>query len=175
MGEPCASATTVAADPTAVRAFLQERMQVYSLRSSSNGDQGLITGYYEPVYHGSLSQGEKTPVPVYGVPDDLVVVALESVYPELKGKRLRGRLEGRVLKPYDDAATIRDNGSSAPVLAWLGDPMDLQFLQIQGSGASSWKTAGNCGSATATRMATRTSRSAAGWSSRAWCRRKRSA
>lgn len=32
-GEPCASATTVAADPTAVRAFLQERMQVYSLRS----------------------------------------------------------------------------------------------------------------------------------------------
>ncbi|BAT66839.1 murein transglycosylase A [Pseudomonas aeruginosa] len=133
-GEPCASATTVAADPTAVRAFLQERMQVYSLRSSSNGDQGLITGYYEPVYHGSLNQGEKTPVPVYGVPDDLVVVALESVYPELKGKRLRGRLEGRVLKPYDDAATIRDNGSSAPVLAWLGDPMDLQFLQIQGSG-----------------------------------------
>lgn len=133
-GEPCASATTVAADPTAVRAFLQERMQVYSLRSSSNGDQGLITGYYEPVYHGSLSQGEKNPVPVYGVPDDLVVVALESVYPELKGKRLRGRLEGRVLKPYDDAATIRDNGSSAPVLAWLGDPMDLQFLQIQGSG-----------------------------------------
>lgn len=174
-GEPCASATTVAADPTAVRAFLQERMQVYSLRSSSNGDQGLITGYYEPVYHGSLSQGEKTPVPVYGVPDDLVVVALESVYPELKGKRLRGRLEGRVLKPYDDAATIRDNGSSAPVLAWLGDPMDLQFLQIQGSGASSWKTAGNCASATAIRMATRTSRSAAGWSSRAWCRRKRSA
>ena len=73
-------------------------------------------------------------MPVYGVPDDLVVVALESVYPELKGKRLRGRLEGRVLKPYDDAATIRDNGSSAPVLAWLGDPMDLQFLQIQGSG-----------------------------------------
>ncbi len=133
-GEPCASATTVAADPTAVRAFLQERMQVYSLRSSSNGDQGLITGYYEPVYHGSLSQGEKTPVPVYGVPDDLVVVALESVYPELKAQRLRGRLEGRVLKPYDDAATIRDNGSSAPVLAWLGDPMDLQFLQIQGSG-----------------------------------------
>lgn len=39
-----------------------------------------------------------------------------------------------MLKPYDDAATIRDNGSSAPVLAWLGDPMDLQFLQIQGSG-----------------------------------------
>jgi membrane-bound lytic murein transglycosylase A len=42
-------------------------------------------------------------VPVYGVPEDMIVVDLASVYPELKGKRLRGRLEGRVLKPYDDA------------------------------------------------------------------------
>ena len=173
-GEPCASATTVAADPTAVRAFLQERMQVYSLRSSSNGDQGLITGYYEPVYHGSLSQGENPGAGLRrtGRPGGR---RAGKRLPGTQGQRLRGRLEGRVLKPYDDAATIRDNGSSAPVLAWLGDPMDLQFLQIQGSGASSWKTAGNCASATATRMATRTSRSAAGWSSRAWCRRKRSA
>jgi len=47
---------------------------------------------------------------------------------------LRGRLEGRVLKPYDDAATIGAQGLNAPVVAWLTDPMDLQFLQIQGSG-----------------------------------------
>ncbi|MQT72488.1 transglycosylase, partial [Pseudomonas sp. FSL R10-0071] len=52
----------------------------------------------------------------------------------LKGKRLRGRLEGRVLKPYDTAETINNQGLNAPVLAWLTDPMDLQFLQIQGSG-----------------------------------------
>jgi len=64
----------------------------------------------------------------------LIIVALDSLYPELKGKRLRGRLEGRVLKPYDDAATIENKGVKAPVIAWLTDPMDLQFLQIQGSG-----------------------------------------
>jgi membrane-bound lytic murein transglycosylase A len=52
----------------------------------------------------------------------------------LKGKRLRGRLEGRVLKPYDDAATINAQGTKAPVIAWLTSQMDLQFLQIQGSG-----------------------------------------
>jgi membrane-bound lytic murein transglycosylase A len=39
-----------------------------------------------------------------------------------------------VLKPYDDAATIAAQGVKAPVLAWLTHPMDLQFLQIQGSG-----------------------------------------
>ncbi|WP_205929406.1 MltA domain-containing protein, partial [Pseudomonas viridiflava] len=58
----------------------------------------------------------------------------DSIYPELKGKRLRGRLEGRVLKPYDDAATIESKGVKAPVVAYLTDPMNLQFLQIRGSG-----------------------------------------
>ena len=66
--------------------------------------------------------------------DDLIIVNLESIYPELKGKRLRGRLEGRVLKPYDDASTLNSQGSTAKPIAWLTDPMDLQFLQIQGSG-----------------------------------------
>jgi membrane-bound lytic murein transglycosylase A len=67
------------------------------------------------------------------VPDDLIVVKLDEIYPELKGKRVRGKLKGRTLVPYDDAAAIADK-SNAKVLAWLTDPMDLQFLQIQGSG-----------------------------------------
>jgi membrane-bound lytic murein transglycosylase A len=117
-----------------IRTFLESQLQVYGLRSPANGEHGLITGYYEPVYPGSLSRNDSHGVPVHGVPDDLIVVALDSIYPELKGKRLRGRLDGHVLKPYDDASTIQSQGSKAPVLAWLSDPMDLQFLQIQGSG-----------------------------------------
>ncbi|WP_103102968.1 murein transglycosylase A [Pseudomonas sp. LFM046] len=131
---PCGSAGQVPEDPTAVRAWLKAQLDVYSLRNAHNSPQGLITGYYEPVYAGSLRRTKETEVPVYGTPEDMIIVALDSLYPELKGKRLRGRLEGRVLKPYDDAATIRANGVKAPVLAWLSDPMDLQFLQIQGSG-----------------------------------------
>ncbi|MNQ71336.1 Membrane-bound lytic murein transglycosylase A precursor [compost metagenome] len=130
----CASASPVPEDAAAIRAYLKAQLDVYSLRSARNSPQGLITGYYEPVYAGSLERSEQTQVPVYGIPEDMVVVALDSLYPELKGKRLRGRLEGRFLKPYDDAATIREQGVKAPVLAWLRDPMDLQFLQIQGSG-----------------------------------------
>ncbi|MET3718096.1 membrane-bound lytic murein transglycosylase [Pseudomonas sp. PvP001] len=64
----------------------------------------------------------------------MISVQLDSLYPELKGKRLRGRLDGQVLRPYDDAATIQRQGINAPVVAWMRDPMDLQFLQIQGSG-----------------------------------------
>ncbi|MBN6714738.1 MltA domain-containing protein [Pseudomonas capsici] len=134
--ETCSAAASLPASPGAaeIRAFLQSSLQVYSLRNDSGSADGLITGYYEPVYPGSLKQTAQASVPVYGIPDDLIVVNLDSIYPELKGKRLRGRLEGRVLKPYDDAATINEKGLNAPVIAWLTDPMDLQFLQIQGSG-----------------------------------------
>lgn len=133
-GATCAAAATVPGDAVAVRSFLKERLDVFGLRSADNTPNGLITGYYEPVYPGSLTETATAHVPVYGVPDDLIIVNLESIYPELKGKRLRGRLEGRVLKPYDDASTINGQGSTAKPIAWLTNPMDLQFLQIQGSG-----------------------------------------
>ncbi len=133
-GQTCAASASVALEPGAVRSFLKEQLQVYGLRSSGGNANGLITGYYEPVYPGSLTQTPSAHVPIYGVPEDMIIVALDSLYPELKGKRLRGRLEGRVLKPYDDSATIESQGVKAPVVAWLTDPMDLQFLQIQGSG-----------------------------------------
>ncbi|CRM17384.1 MULTISPECIES: murein transglycosylase A [Pseudomonas] len=133
-GTTCAAAASVPTDAVAVRGFLKERLDVFGLRSAQDSANGLITGYYEPVYPGSLTETASAHVPVYGVPDDLIIVNLESIYPELKGKRLRGRLEGRVIKPYDDAATVNSQGSTAKPIAWLTNPMDLQFLQIQGSG-----------------------------------------
>jgi membrane-bound lytic murein transglycosylase A len=129
----CAAAANIAPTAAAIRPFLKEHLQVLSLRAGTRAD-GLITGYYEPIYAGSLTRTAQATVPVYGVPTDMVSVQLDSLYPELKGKRLRGRVDGRVLKPYDDAATITRKGVDAPVLAWLTHPMDLQFLQIQGSG-----------------------------------------
>ncbi|PWB32153.1 transglycosylase [Pseudomonas sp. SDI] len=130
----CSGALAVPNDARQIRDFLGNTLEVYSLRSAGNNANGLITGYYEPVYPGSLTRTAKASVPVYGVPDDMIVVALDSLYPELKGKRLRGRIEGHTLKPYDSAEVIQRDGVKAPVLAWLTDPMDLQFLQIQGSG-----------------------------------------
>ena len=133
-GATCTAAANVPTTAVDIRGFLKEHLDVYGLRSADNSPNGLITGYYEPVYPGSLTETTTAHVPVFGVPDDLIIVNLESIYPELKGKRLRGRLEGRVLKPYDDAGTINQQGSTAQPIAWLTNPMDLQFLQIQGSG-----------------------------------------
>ena len=96
--------------------------------------KGLITGYYEPIYSGSLQRSEKAPYPLYAPPKNMITVALESLYPELKGKRLRGVIQGQKLVPYPSRAEIVRKGVDAPVIAWLTDPMDVQFMQIQGSG-----------------------------------------
>jgi membrane-bound lytic murein transglycosylase A len=49
--------------------------------------------------------------------------------------RLRGRVEGNRLVPYWTRAEIENQTQfRAPVLAWVEDPVELMFLQIQGSG-----------------------------------------
>lgn len=65
---------------------MQARLLVYSLRAAGDRTDGRITGYYEPVYPGSLTRTAVASVPVYGVPDDLIVINLKSIYPKLKGK-----------------------------------------------------------------------------------------
>jgi membrane-bound lytic murein transglycosylase A len=98
--------------------------------------EGLITGYYEPLLRGSRQPSERYRHPVYAVPDDLLAIDLGATYPELKGKQLRGRLEGRRVVPYYDRAGI-ENGKAAvrgKEIAWVEDAIELFFLQIQGSG-----------------------------------------
>ena len=133
----CAAASAVAQnDAQAARRFFESSFSAYAVVSPEGSDTGLITGYYEPIIAGSRTRSPAYPYPIYGVPDDLVDVDLASVYPELKGMRLRGRVTGRKLVPYYSRAQI-DAGTSdipAPVIAWAADPLELFFLQIQGSG-----------------------------------------
>jgi membrane-bound lytic murein transglycosylase A len=69
------------------------------------------------------------------VPADLVVVDLAASYPQLKGLRLRGRLDGRRLVPYPTRREIRESGHLAgKEIVWVSDPVDAFFLQVQGSG-----------------------------------------
>lgn len=123
-------------DEPAARQFFESSFAAYAIVSPEDTDSGLITGYYEPVIAGSREPSAAYPYPILGVPDDLIDVDLTSVYPELTGMRLRGRLDGRKLIPYYSRAEIdaRGSGMPAPVIAWAADPVELFFLQIQGSG-----------------------------------------
>jgi membrane-bound lytic murein transglycosylase A len=123
-------------DEAAARRFFESEFTPYAVVSSESGASGLMTGYYEPIIDGSRTQTALHRHPIFGVPDDLVVVDLGTVSPETRGLRLRGRLEGRRLVPYWSRGEIDARGGAlaAPVIAWSADPVELFFLQIQGSG-----------------------------------------
>lgn len=125
-----------AQDEAAARRFFEAEFAAFSIVAPEGTAEGLITGYYEPILAGSRTRNAAHRYPVYGVPADLVAVDLAGQYPDLRGMRLRGRIDGRRLVPYWSRAEIDGGnpGFSAPVLAWLADPVELFFLQIQGSG-----------------------------------------
>ena len=133
----CDAATSLSsADETALREFVETRFAPYRIVAADGSRDGLITGYYEPILRGSRKASSIYRFPVYGVPEDLIEVDLASLHPELKNLRLRGRLEGRRVVPYYERAEIDASVRrfGAPVLGWVADPVELFFLQIQGSG-----------------------------------------
>lgn len=97
---------------------------------------GFATGYFEPQIAGSRDRAAGYSVPVYGVPDDLVEAELGQFSESLEGRRIRGRVEGRKFVPYHDRAAIEDGALAGRGLeiGWAADPIDLFFLEIQGSG-----------------------------------------
>lgn len=135
--DSCAAAAAI--DPHSdadVRAFLEAQFTPYQLIGADGRDSGVVTGYYEPLLQGSLQRSDRYRFPLYAVPDDLLTVDLAELYPELKDKRVRGRLDGRRVVPYWPRTDI-DSGR-APLagkeLVWVDDPVEAFFLQIQGSG-----------------------------------------
>jgi membrane-bound lytic murein transglycosylase A len=125
-----------AGDDAAARAFFESAFAAYAVIAPEGAREGLVTGYYEPLLEGSRSRSARFSHAVLGTPDDLVVVDLAGQYPELRGLRLRGRLNGRRLEPYYTRGDIeaRNGAFPAPVIAWVADPVELFFLQVQGSG-----------------------------------------
>jgi len=118
-----------------LRRFFENRFTPYQLRNGDGSAEGLITGYYEPLLYGSREKTGRFRYPVFGVPDDLLIVDLSGIYPQLKGMRLRGRIDGRRVIPYYDRAGIdAEHGPDGKEILWVDDEISLFFLQVQGSG-----------------------------------------
>lgn len=135
--ETCAAASLLQAPSgEEIRGFFEARLLPYRIVNPDGSEDGLITGYYEPLLNGSRSRSARYRHPLYGVPDDLLTIDLASVYPELKNMRLRGRIEGRKVVPYWNRGEIESGAPSVKgkELFWVDDAIDLFFLQIQGSG-----------------------------------------
>ncbi|MEN9355907.1 MAG: hypothetical protein RL695_78 [Pseudomonadota bacterium] len=133
----CAAARSLKErDEASLTAWFEKNLQPWQLVNPDASREGLITGYYEPVLKASRQRKKPYLYPIEAVPDDLIDVELGSLYPELKHMRLRGRLEGRKLVPYYARAEWDRLASRQAdhAIVWADDPLDVFFMQIQGSG-----------------------------------------
>lgn len=124
-------------DGAAVRQFYETQFTPYAVVEGDGRREGMVTGYYEPLIQGSRKKDARYAIPVLGVPADLLTIELGDVYPDLKHRRLRGRLEGTRVLPYWTRAEIEARRTShwpGKILLWVQDPVEFFFLQVQGSG-----------------------------------------
>jgi membrane-bound lytic murein transglycosylase A len=98
----------------------------------------FVTGYYQPEIAGQRTRAPGFDVPVYGLPPDLVRGWPDETPPEQRtGRAPLGRYdESGQFVPYYSRAEIEAGAlvGKAPVVAWVADPIELFFIEIQGSG-----------------------------------------
>ncbi len=120
--------------PAEARAFFERWFRPWLIRP--NQGEGFLTGYFEPVFPGSLQPAPGYPVPLYGRPPDLVTLEPGAPRPPaLEGLQAAMRLRDGTLSPAPTRQDIDETTVSAawPVIAWLRDPVDRFVMQVQGS------------------------------------------
>ena len=120
----CTEASTCVRDAAA---FFRDRFEWVRVGSG----EAFATGYYEPEIRGSRTRQPGYEVPIYTKPDDLVRCTRPDGGPAAGGST---RPDSCVL--YYTRAEIEDGALAGRNLeiGWAADPIDLFFLQIQGSG-----------------------------------------
>ncbi|GGA10406.1 MAG: murein transglycosylase [Rhodobacteraceae bacterium] len=105
------SLCAVARETTDARDFFELFFRPVMMKS---GGDGLFTGYFEPELDGALEPSPRYRYPLYRMPPEAQVTR-----PWLTRREIltSGVMEGRDLE-----------------IAWVDDPVELFFLQIQGSG-----------------------------------------
>lgn len=84
------------ADDTRSRTFFEQNFHAYSMLNPDSTDEGIITGYYEPLLEGSRTRSVRYPYPVHGIPADLLFIDAQTV---AGGNRMWLQLADRRLVP----------------------------------------------------------------------------
>ncbi len=97
----------------------------------------FVTGYFEPEISGVRQRQPGFDVPIYAMPPDLVRARPGDAPPLPDGRMPLGRYdEAGVFTAYYDRSQIEAGALAGKGLeiAWAADPVEVFFLQIQGSG-----------------------------------------
>jgi membrane-bound lytic murein transglycosylase A len=120
-----------------LKKFIRSNYIVYQSVGRNQKGEVLFTGYYEPHLSGRLHGDEEFQYPIYALPTDLMKIDLSAFNEKYKGENIIGRYTGQTVVPYYDRREIEEENvlvDKAAPLAWVKDPVDVFFLQIQGSG-----------------------------------------
>ena len=124
-------------DPTPERAkaFFEENFVPERIRKLGDA-AGFLTGYYEPVVEGSRFPTQVFHTPVYRRPFDLIPppsYVKGQGFPN-SGQSTRKTGDGKIV-PYYERGDIESGVLDGQHLeiCWLKDPVDLFYIQIQGS------------------------------------------
>ena len=127
-----AAACAAAAVPGNAAGFFRDQFTPVTIVAGT----GFATGYYEPEIAGSRERAPGYATPFYRRPPDLIDVDLGRFAADLKGRKLRGKLDGKAVVPYPDRGAIMAGALAGKglELAFAADPYEAFFLEIQGSG-----------------------------------------
>jgi membrane-bound lytic murein transglycosylase A len=117
--------------------FIRSNYLVYQSVGRDQEGEVLFTGYYEPHLNGRLQPDDEFRFPIYTLPEDLIKIDLSAFDEKYAGESIVGRYTGETVVPYYDRREIDEQNAladKAQPLAWIKDPVDVFFLQIQGSG-----------------------------------------
>ncbi len=123
-------------DSTAARTFFEQNFEPVRIARLGEAD-GLLTGYFEPVVHGSRFPTRIFHFPLYRRPPDLIAAGHKPGSTAFPNKGRIGRLnEKNQLVPYYDRGAIEGGALDGQglELCWLKDPLDVLAIQLQGSG-----------------------------------------
>lgn len=132
----CALSALEAGSAAAAREAFEAAFRPVAI-SAPDAVSGMITGYYEPEVAVRRAPDSEFSQPLRARPDDLLTADLGAFDDRLAGQRIVGRADGRSFIPYRARGEIEAQDHGAP-LAW-GRPVDVFFLQIQGSGRLVWE------------------------------------
>jgi membrane-bound lytic murein transglycosylase A len=116
---------------------LTDRFEILPSSNNPEFQSVLFTGYYQPVIDASLAPTAEYKYPIYGKPLDLIAGEESPQVSGSAGVGPIGRLEQGKIVPYYSRAEIDQQGvlrGRGFEIAWTKDPVDIFFLQIQGSG-----------------------------------------
>ncbi|HEY4254538.1 MAG TPA: MltA domain-containing protein [Roseomonas sp.] len=136
---PCAALRAVAARLPRLRPALREtalRAVIEAQFTPHVMGTGLLTGYYEPQVVGRLGPDDHFRTPLHARPPELVEFAAATPPPGSPPRRISGVWRDGRLIPAPPRAAIEAGAlfGRGLELAWVADPADAFFLQIQGSG-----------------------------------------